>query len=111
MRTKVSAEQIAELEDKQGNRCAICGEPSSPKSALCVDHCHDSGDIRGLLCKTCNLGLGSFKDRIVLLQAAVEYLMRKPAIKAGHITPPPTIDPIKARRAERIAWWSKQCQP
>lgn len=53
--------------------CAICGaEPST--RALAIDHCHDSGKIRGLLCTRCNIGLGYFKDSIENLTKAIEYL-------------------------------------
>jgi hypothetical protein len=40
---------------RQGGVCAICGKPS--EKTLCVDHCHATGTIRGLLCRKCNLGL------------------------------------------------------
>lgn len=51
-------------------RCAICSEEAD----LCVDHCHDTGRIRGLLCRSCNKALGIFKDSPDLLAAAKEYL-------------------------------------
>lgn len=54
----------------QGGHCAIC-----PKiERLCVDHDHRTGDIRGILCEDCNLGLGRFKDDPELLKKGVEYL-------------------------------------
>lgn len=55
---------------RQGGRCLICLE----EGKLVVDHCHASQDIRGLLCNTCNAGLGMFKDRLDLLQQATRYL-------------------------------------
>lgn len=59
----------------QANKCAICGElPVGKKKRLSVDHCHSSGVIRGLLCNSCNLGLGLFKDNIQCLRQAVNYL-------------------------------------
>ena len=63
----------------QGGKCLICGEeyPSRGKSCLVVDHCHSSGDIRGLLCGSCNMALGQFKDDISRLQSAVKYLERR----------------------------------
>lgn len=57
----------------QGGRCAICLDPA--RSRLYVDHCHDSGDVRGLLCHSCNTGLGAFKDDIHILSNAGVYLM------------------------------------
>lgn len=42
----------------QGGRCMICMEAPSPGKILCVDHCHDSGEVRGLLCTQCNTMIG-----------------------------------------------------
>lgn len=61
------------------NKCDICKEISE---ILCVDHCHNTDIIRGLLCKKCNTGLGSFKDNVENLQRAVEYL-KKPRPKSS----------------------------
>lgn len=55
--------------------CDICGDDSL-KRALAVDHCHATGKFRGLLCSTCNTGLGHFKDSPVLLAEAIAYLAR-----------------------------------
>lgn len=68
----------------QGGRCAICGSTDTgwKGAAFHVDHCHTAeyatGKIvvRGLLCRSCNLGLGHFKDDVDTLLAAVEYLRR-----------------------------------
>lgn len=63
---------------EQGGRCAICGSPPTggPKSAsrLHVDHDHDTGVVRGLLCNRCNLGIGYFADDPARLAAAIKYL-------------------------------------
>lgn len=58
---------------EQQGLCAICGE--EPKGPLSVDHDHVSKKIRGLLCRSCNFGLGAFRDRIDLLAAATNYLL------------------------------------
>jgi hypothetical protein len=56
----------------QGGVCAICGGTESP---LSVDHCHESKRVRGLLCKSCNLGLGKFGDSAETLRRALAYLL------------------------------------
>lgn len=56
---------------KQNHRCAIC---KCDGSNWHVDHCHESREVRGILCMTCNIGLGHFKDDTKLLDAAIEYL-------------------------------------
>ena len=70
--------------DSQGCACAICREnikdPFS-KSAH-VDHDHKTHKVRGILCDVCNLGLGSFKDNVGFLNAAVDYLIRTKEISA-----------------------------
>jgi len=58
----------------QDGVCAICGETCSRGNRLCVDHCHDSMAVRGLLCGKCNSGLGMFRDNPDLLRKAAEYL-------------------------------------
>ena len=55
---------------KQMFKCEICGQFKT----LCVDHCHTTGKIRGLLCKTCNSGIGLLKDNRRYLLNAIEYL-------------------------------------
>lgn len=62
------------LHRAQKSRCAICGAKATKRKVLCVDHCHRTNKIRGLLCKACNTGLGFFKDRVGNLQRAVQYL-------------------------------------
>ena len=56
---------------RQGQACAICGTAERP---LCIDHCHASGKVRGLLCGPCNRGLGCYRDGPNLLRAAAAYL-------------------------------------
>jgi hypothetical protein len=63
--------------DEQQNKCAICGfefHDEGKSTRPHIDHCHNSGDVRGLLCSLCNIGLGHFKDDPQRLQSAIEYL-------------------------------------
>lgn len=65
---------IHELEEtlvRFENRCAICHSDKS----LCIDHDHDTREVRGVLCSDCNLGLGRFKDDTELLNRAIQYLI------------------------------------
>jgi hypothetical protein len=71
---------VAEYErlyEMQKGCCACCGVHSSKfKRGLHVDHHHESGQIRGLLCTQCNPGLGYFEDSIEKLQKAIRYLKK-----------------------------------
>ena len=67
----------------QNNSCAICGtkEPGTRKASnesyawnWCVDHDHQTGKVRKLLCLSCNIGLGKFDDDIKRLELAIQYL-------------------------------------
>ena len=62
------------LHQEQEGRCAICKSPETDVSSLCVDHDHTTGQVRGLLCRLCNTGLGAFKDNPEALQEAIRYL-------------------------------------
>lgn len=70
----ISQEQYDDMLDKQGHKCNICKEALDMDRATHVDHCHKTGRVRGILCRTCNLGLGHFKDRAELLLSAWEHL-------------------------------------
>lgn len=56
---------------EQDGKCAICKEP---KETLCVDHCHTSLDVRGLLCHQCNQAIGLLRDDPGILENAIGYL-------------------------------------
>jgi hypothetical protein len=86
----ITLAQYEEMKIEQGHRCAICGEHEDniPRqktrknldgtqnlaSALVVDHCHNSGKVRKLLCFKCNQGLGSFKEDPLILEQALRYV-------------------------------------
>lgn len=71
----ISLEDFTEMMKKQDGKCAICGINGDdlPKR-LAVDHCHKTGKIRGLLCSSCNQGLGKFKDQPELLKNGAKYV-------------------------------------
>lgn len=77
----LTKEQYEELLEKQGGICAICRQPETRTTKagvtmlLHVDHCHNSGKIRGLLCHRCNSALGLFMESSEILSSAVNYLV------------------------------------
>lgn len=75
-RRLVTKEQFEAMLLAQASLCAICREAftDTGKTRLEVDHDHQTGFIRGVLCGSCNRGIGSLKDDIVLLKKAIEYL-------------------------------------
>jgi hypothetical protein len=73
----MTEEAYCELRDAQGNRCAICKELAVGEWDLCVDHHHGTKEVRGLLCKPCNTGLGMARDSIPVLLAMIDYLTKK----------------------------------
>lgn len=63
------------LRNSQGGHCAICGiHESQLTRRLSVDHDHDTGSVRGLLCGTCNSLLGWAKDSVHILSNAITYI-------------------------------------
>ncbi len=62
--------------ENQNGSCKICGteEPGCGRSYFCIDHDHQTGDVRGLLCNDCNVGIARFKDNTDFLQSAINYL-------------------------------------
>lgn len=72
--TEVDYERLLE---EQGGKCAICltrPEDFTWGSILHIDHCHDTGKVRGLLCPPCNTGMGKLKDNPDMLRRAADYL-------------------------------------
>lgn len=61
----------------QGGKCAVCRLSFDHTNGPHVDHDHETGRIRGLLCQGCNLGLGHFKDNELALLNAAKYLNAK----------------------------------
>ena len=59
---------------EQGGVCKICNQTCPTGRALAVDHCHTTGNVRGLLCKRCNIALGEVGDNISTLEKMIEYL-------------------------------------
>lgn len=67
---RLSVSQVQAIKDSQNNCCAICEAPNPTD----LDHCHNSGAVRWMLCRHCNRGLGAFRDNPVWLRKAAQML-------------------------------------
>lgn len=63
---------VEQLNPVAEGKCEICNDPSN----LVIDHCHNSKDVRGILCWSCNVALGHFKDSEERLTSALKYLCK-----------------------------------
>ena len=74
----LSEEALADMLETSDNRCEICQTPVEhgriELGAAHIDHCHETGKVRGILCSQCNLGLGHFRDNVDYLNNAISYL-------------------------------------
>lgn len=70
----ITETEYDDLLEKQNGRCAICKEICTTGRRLAVDHNHQTGAIRGLLCGRCNRGIGHFRDNPELLKSVIIYL-------------------------------------
>jgi hypothetical protein len=77
----ITLDEYKVILEAQGGVCAICGKAETRTdhktkkvSRLHVDHCHESGKVRGLLCHLCNAMLGHAKDDVTVLRKAIAYL-------------------------------------
>ena len=71
----ISLQDYNDMFATQEGCCSICGRHQVEfKKSLHVDHCHDTGKVRELLCQSCNTGIGSLQDDPELLRVAIEYL-------------------------------------
>lgn len=84
----LSAEEYRILYEAQKGLCAICLRqetainPSGELRDLNIDHSHETGEVRGLLCRNCNVALGLFNDSLDILAKATNYLSN--AISTNH---------------------------
>jgi hypothetical protein len=69
-------EQYESMLEEQDHKCAVCGieEKYAENSRLCIDHNHDTGQVRGLLCKKCNQAIGLLQDNADFCDSAGKYL-------------------------------------
>lgn len=74
----LTTEEYEELLASQGGVCLVCGRGPDAGKPLFVDHCHSTGNVRGLLCSNCNTLIGYASDDPVVLRNAVAYLSLPP---------------------------------
>ena len=67
----LTPEEYEEMFKSQSGKCKICHEELTDSV---IDHCHETGKVRGILCRHCNSGLGLFKDNTTHLMNAIKYL-------------------------------------
>jgi hypothetical protein len=64
----------------QGGRCYICRRATGARKRLAVDHDHTTGEVRGLLCSTCNFKvIGHLREEVAAFERCIEYLTNPPA--------------------------------
>lgn len=66
----ITPEELEELMDKAGHKCQLCGR----KDKLNIDHCHENGHVRGILCGSCNRALGILGDSVESIERVLAYL-------------------------------------
>jgi hypothetical protein len=69
----ITVEEFEAMLARQDGKCAICGR--DPGHTLRIDHCHETGRVRGLLCLTCNAALGKLENP-AWMEAATAFLAR-----------------------------------
>lgn len=72
----ISEAEYMKMLDAQGGVCAICKNSETGGRWLAVDHNHENGKVRGLLCQKCNTGIGLLSDSPTLIERALAYLRK-----------------------------------
>jgi hypothetical protein len=93
----ITQEQMEAVLLEQGGLCALCHK----RPPVDVDHDHETGDFRGLLCRACNLGIGMFGDDPAKLRAAIDYLEREKTGVAAQVRRPGKPTPQRGERHHR----------
>jgi Recombination endonuclease VII len=81
MRYGLSRADMASLLEGQSSLCGICSTLLEDGKNLCVDRDHETGKVRGLLCRSCNTALGGFKDKPALIENSLSYLGNRGAYR------------------------------
>lgn len=76
-RRGITKDQYLSMQEHQEGVCAICKKPPTDGHGLVIDHNHSTGQVRGLLCKQCNRGIGLLGDSIITVENALNYLKER----------------------------------
>lgn len=71
----ISEDALHALVEAQGGKCGICRDMLDMGRHTCIDHNHETGAVRGLLCRKCNSGIGQLRDSQEIVRAALHYLI------------------------------------
>jgi hypothetical protein len=72
----LTPDQFDAMLTQQNNRCACCDRELETGQKRHIDHCHDTGRVRGILCRRCNVGLGMAEHNIERLRQMIAFLER-----------------------------------
>ena len=73
----ITSKEYDTLFESQGYKCAVCGSSKNQVyGKMPVDHCHNTGKVRGILCQSCNVTLGKVEEKEEILLALIEYLKK-----------------------------------
>ena len=101
----ITVEDFQRMYDEQGGVCAICHRLDPSGRRLCIDHCHDTGKIRGLLCCVCNIAISSLETDADWAIKALQYLESNaaiiPTVKTKAYTPEWK---EKVRQSNLVTW-------
>lgn len=75
----ISTDEYQDMLERQGGVCLVCLEECNRGTRLCVDHCHKTGEVRGLLCSRCNSALGNLRDDPEIIKSLLRYIRRFPS--------------------------------
>lgn len=81
LKYNMTEEEFEALLKEQDNKCACCGKDSPGHTNWCIDHDHDTGVVRGILCKMCNSGISWLGDTLEGVTNAINYLRMSNAVQ------------------------------
>ena len=71
----ITVHEYWQMHASQSGTCNICDGECATGARLCVDHCHKTKKVRGLVCRSCNVAIGHLRDNLVLLERAAQHLL------------------------------------